>query len=95
MALTEKEVDKIAALARLRLNAEERRRLARELAAILDYVAKLGELDLEGVSPTSHVGDAGTPLRPDAVEPSPAAETALNLAPDREGRLIRVPRIVG
>lgn len=29
--------------------------MARELSAVLDHVAKIGELDLEGVPPTSHV----------------------------------------
>jgi aspartyl-tRNA(Asn)/glutamyl-tRNA(Gln) amidotransferase subunit C len=95
MTLTEKEVDHIAVLARLRLDPGERARLTRELAAILDYVAKLNELDLEGVSPMSHVAESPTPMRPDVVEPSPAVEEALALAPSREGRLFRVPRVVG
>lgn len=95
MALSEKEIDHVAALARLRLDAEERTRLTRELAAILDYVAKLGELDLADVPPMSHVGDTGTPMRPDVVEPSPVAEDSLALAPAREGRHFRVPRVVG
>jgi aspartyl-tRNA(Asn)/glutamyl-tRNA(Gln) amidotransferase subunit C len=95
MALSEKEVDHIAALARLRLDPNERARLARELTAILGYVAKLGELDLEGVSPMSHVAESPTPMRPDEVEPSPVTEEALAQAPAREGRLFRVPRVVG
>ena len=29
--------------------------MARELSAVLDHIAKIGELDLAGVPPTSHV----------------------------------------
>jgi len=95
MALSEKEVEHIAALARLKLDEAERARLARELSVILDYVEKLGELDLAGISPTSHVAEIPTPMRPDVVEPSPAAEAALRAAPSLHGRHIRVPRVVG
>lgn len=95
MSLTEKEVDHIAALARLRLDADERTRLTRELGDILAYVEKLAELDLEDVSPTSHVAESGTPTRADEVKPSPVVEEALAAAPAREGRYFRVPRAVG
>ena len=93
--LQEKEIEYVARLARLRLDDSDRARLARDLSLILDYVAKLGELDLDQVSPTSHLGESGTPLRPDLVEPSPAADAALDAAPARVGRLISVPRVIG
>jgi aspartyl-tRNA(Asn)/glutamyl-tRNA(Gln) amidotransferase subunit C len=95
MALSEAEVEHIAGLARLRLAPAERARLARELTAILDYMARLGALDLDGVSPTSQLADSPTPLRPDLAVPSPLAEPALAAAPARAGRLIRVPRVIG
>ena len=39
--------------------------MARELSAVLDHVAKIGELDLENVPPTSHVVEVTGALRPD------------------------------
>jgi aspartyl-tRNA(Asn)/glutamyl-tRNA(Gln) amidotransferase subunit C len=95
MALTPDEIDHLATLARLRLTPEERAELQRELGNILDYVAKLGELDLSAVPPMSHVDEAGTPLRPDGVTPSPVVEAILAAVPARSGRFVRVPRVIG
>ncbi len=93
--LSAQEIDHLARLARLRLSPEERERLARELGSILDYVAKLAELDLSAVPPMSHVGESGTPLRKDEAVPSPDGEAALAAAPARNGRFVSVPRVIG
>ena len=45
----------MARLARLALSEDELEPMARELSAVLDHVAKIGELDLDDVPPTSHV----------------------------------------
>jgi aspartyl/glutamyl-tRNA(Asn/Gln) amidotransferase C subunit len=58
-------------------------------------VAKLGELDLSAVPPMSHVDESGTPLRADAVVPSPAVEAILAAVPAKSGRFVRVPRVIG
>jgi aspartyl-tRNA(Asn)/glutamyl-tRNA(Gln) amidotransferase subunit C len=49
------EVLHVARLARLRLSDEEVEPMARELSAVLDHIAKIGELDLRDVAPTAHV----------------------------------------
>ena len=49
------EVLHVARLARLALSEDEIEPMARELSAVLDHVAKIGELDLHDVPPTSHV----------------------------------------
>ena len=43
----------MARLARLALSDEEIEPMARELSAVLDHVARIGELDLGDVPPTS------------------------------------------
>jgi aspartyl-tRNA(Asn)/glutamyl-tRNA(Gln) amidotransferase subunit C len=45
----------VAKLARLRLSEAEVETMAGELSGILGHVDRIGELDLEGVEPTSHV----------------------------------------
>ena len=58
------EVLHVARLARLALSEEEIEPMARELSAVLDHVAKIGELDLDDVPPTSHVVEVtGAPAR--------------------------------
>ncbi|PZS11651.1 MAG: Asp-tRNA(Asn)/Glu-tRNA(Gln) amidotransferase GatCAB subunit C [Solirubrobacterales bacterium] len=72
----------VARLARLELDDQEVQRMALELTKVLDYIAKLGELDLDGVTPTSHVVELVNALRPDQPEPSLPVEAALAPAPE-------------
>jgi aspartyl-tRNA(Asn)/glutamyl-tRNA(Gln) amidotransferase subunit C len=71
----------VARLARLRLDESEVERMASELSAVLDHIAKIGELDLEDVPPTSHVVEVTGRLRPDEPRPSLPHEVALEQAP--------------
>jgi aspartyl-tRNA(Asn)/glutamyl-tRNA(Gln) amidotransferase subunit C len=71
----------VAQLARLALGEEEIEPMARELSAVLDHVARIGELDLDGVPPTSHVVDVTGALRPDEPRPCLPREVALAQAP--------------
>ena len=87
-------IDKVAELARLNLKPEEKRKLEKDLGAILDYVKKLDALDTKGVEPTSHVLNMENVFRADEVKPSDAAEKALEHAPETEGSFFKVPKIV-
>ena len=88
------QVRHVAELARLQLTPAEEERLQAELSAILDYVAKLDELDTSAVEPTAQVGEAGTPFRDDVVTNRPAPEDMLANAPARQGTLFKVPKII-
>jgi aspartyl-tRNA(Asn)/glutamyl-tRNA(Gln) amidotransferase subunit C len=81
----------MARLACLDLREDELDALTRELAAILDAVGKVSELDLGDVPPTSHPLDVVNVLGDDEPEPSLTLEDALANAPDTEGALFRVP----
>ena len=81
----------VARLARLRLSDEEVDRMSGELSGILDHVERIGELDLDGVEPTSHVVAVENVLRPDEPRPSLARERALENAPDAAADGFRVP----
>ena len=75
------EVLHVARLARLRLDEDEVERMAGELSAVLDHIAKIGELDLEQVPPTTHVVEVTGRLRPDEPRASLPREVALEQAP--------------
>lgn len=81
----------VARLARLRLTDEEIERMTGDLSSILDHIEKIGQLDLEGVEPTSHVVELENVLRPDEPRPSLPREDALAQAPDTDGIGFRVP----
>ncbi len=72
----------VARLARLQLSDEEVQRMAAELSKVLEHIEKIGELDLAGVPPTSHVVDVVNALRPDEPRPCLPVEVALASAPD-------------
>jgi aspartyl-tRNA(Asn)/glutamyl-tRNA(Gln) amidotransferase subunit C len=88
------QVRHVARLARIEFTAAEEERLRDELSAILNYIDKLNELDTAEVEPTAQVGEAGTPMREDAVTNQPAPEAMLRNAPAREGRFFKVPKII-
>jgi aspartyl-tRNA(Asn)/glutamyl-tRNA(Gln) amidotransferase subunit C len=85
------EVLHVAQLARLALSEEEIAPMARELSAVLEHVAKIGELSLEGVPPTSHVVELSGALRPDEPRPCLPREVALAHAPAVGGEGFLVP----
>jgi aspartyl-tRNA(Asn)/glutamyl-tRNA(Gln) amidotransferase subunit C len=88
------EVLHVARLARLALGEEEVEPMARELSAVLDHVAKIGELDLGDVPPTSHVVEVTGALRADEPTPSLPRDVALSQAPvaSDEGFLVPSPQ---
>ena len=90
------EVRHIAALARLKLSAEEERTFAFQLSAILDHVRELDTLDLSGVEPMTHALAAGEEplLREDEERPCFTPEEAVAAAPARVGTAFEVPRII-
>jgi aspartyl-tRNA(Asn)/glutamyl-tRNA(Gln) amidotransferase subunit C len=88
------EVLHVARLARLALDEDEIEPMARELSAVLDHVAKISELDLDNVPPTSHVVEVTGGLRADEPRPSLPREVALAQAPEvsDEGFLVPSPQ---
>jgi aspartyl-tRNA(Asn)/glutamyl-tRNA(Gln) amidotransferase subunit C len=81
----------VARLARLELTEDEVGRMSQELSAVLDHIEKIGELDLDGVPPTTHVVDVSNALRPDEPQPSLPREVALANAPAVADGGFRVP----
>ena len=94
MKITREEVLHVAGLARLEFEPAEVDGLAAQLSGILDYVEKLGELDLSGVEPTAHVHEIVNAFRPDEPRPSLTNEAALSNAPHPEAGCFRVPKVI-
>jgi aspartyl-tRNA(Asn)/glutamyl-tRNA(Gln) amidotransferase subunit C len=94
MALTLEEIEHIAALARLSLTAEEKARYRVQLSAVLDYMARLRQVDTSHIEPTATVLPLRTVLRPDSVTPSLAPEALLANAPSAEMGMFRVPPVL-
>jgi aspartyl-tRNA(Asn)/glutamyl-tRNA(Gln) amidotransferase subunit C len=92
------EVERVAELAHLELNADEKGKMLHDLNAILDYVAELNELDTAGVEPleqvTSLLGADVVPLRTDQIGRSLDRAVVMAEAPDSDGSFFRVPKVI-
>ena len=87
-------VQRVALLARLRLEGQALAQLATQLDGILQYVQQLKIVSTEHVEPTSHVLPLSNVLRPDEPSPSLPADTVLALAPAAKPPFIKVPKVI-
>ena len=93
MPLTLQEVEHIARLARLELTDGQNARYRRQLEAILDYIAKLQELDTNDVPPTASGPAAETPLRADEPRPGLSKDELLKNAPEQADGQFKIPPV--
>jgi aspartyl-tRNA(Asn)/glutamyl-tRNA(Gln) amidotransferase subunit C len=91
MTLSIEEVEHIAELARLEISQAEKELYREQLSAILEYAARLGELDTSGIPPTSSVLPERSVLRPDQSRPGLPLEILTHNAPEVEAGQFRVP----
>jgi aspartyl-tRNA(Asn)/glutamyl-tRNA(Gln) amidotransferase subunit C len=94
MALDSATLDHLARLARLALGAEERDRLATELARTLDMVDALQQIDVAGVEPLATPNLAQATPRSDAVTEADPGDTLLGLAGEAQGGYFLVPKVI-
>lgn len=95
MAVTKKDVEKIAELARLKFSEEELQNFTPQMNEILSYMDKLNELDTEYVEPLSHPVEQTNVFREDEMRPSFPAEEALKNAPAKDEHHFKVPKVIG
>lgn len=95
MSVTIKDVDHIAALARLEFPESEKETLTHQMNDILKHIEKLNELDTSNVEPLSHVIELSNVFRDDTVKPSIPAEEALKNAPSSADSSFTVPKVIG
>lgn len=102
VAVSVEDVRHVADLANLELTAEELPRMAKDLNAVLGYIAQLNELDTSAVEPMAQVGAAlgltpaaaGETLRADVVRPSLDRAEVMAEAPETDGRFFKVPKVI-
>lgn len=96
MRLTIQEIDHLAALAHLALRAEEKDLYRDQLSSVLDYVAKLNEVDTSKVEPTAQVTGLANQWREDVVRGCTAdvRERLLENMPEREGDSLKVKGVI-
>ena len=94
MAIEQDEIEKIAALARIRISDAQISEVTRRMTAILDMVDQLQAADTADVQPMANPLDATQRLRADEVTESNRREDFQAIAPAVEDGLYLVPRVI-
>lgn len=94
MKITQETVKYVAALAKITVSEEEKRKIALDLDHILDYIETMNELDTEGVEPMSHVLPVKNVFREDIVVNGDNREQLLKNAPKQKDGCFAVPKTV-
>jgi|TARA_B100000315_G_scaffold132823_1_gene122367 aspartyl-tRNA(Asn)/glutamyl-tRNA(Gln) amidotransferase subunit C len=94
VSISEKDVLRVAHLARIRVAPDELKHYREGLSGILSLVAQMHECDTEGVEPMAHPQDIQLRLREDEIT-EPDQRTAMQeSAPLVEAGLYLVPRVI-
>jgi len=94
MALTPRDVEHIAHLARLEVSDNEIADYVDKLSSIIDLVAELGRLDTTDVVPMAHPLDMAQRLRPDEVTEADHREHYQRNAPATDQGYYLVPKVI-
>jgi aspartyl-tRNA(Asn)/glutamyl-tRNA(Gln) amidotransferase subunit C len=99
MKISREDVLRVAELAHLELSPEELETYRSQLDEILNYVAKLQEIDVSNVEPMAQVlfkpaGDANPELREDVLRRSDVGPAILAQAADAAKPFFRVPKVI-
>lgn len=84
----------VADLARMDLTDQEAEKFQEQLEAMLGYIDKLHDVNVEGVEPTSHAAPVFDRLREDIAMEGLKQSGLLNNAPESALCQVRVPRVV-
>ena len=94
MPISRKEVEHVALLARIALSEDELEKFTKQLGDIVAHVEKLGELDTEGTQPMTGATLLRGVMREDEARPSLPVEDAVGGAPERDGDMFKVPKVI-
>ncbi|MGP4844628.1 Asp-tRNA(Asn)/Glu-tRNA(Gln) amidotransferase subunit GatC [Marinobacter sp. 1Y8] len=94
MSISREDIEKVAVLARIRLEDDQVEALEKDLGNILNLVDQLQAADTAAVEPLAHPLDAVQRLRPDQVTEIDQREAFQKIAPATEDGLYLVPRVI-
>ena len=94
MTLSAADVERIAQLARIDVDAAEVEEMRAKLDAIFALINELLAIDTTGVVPMAHAQDVTLPLRDDVVTESDRHALYQGVAPAVEDGLYLVPKVI-
>ena len=94
MKVNNKLVEHLAHLSRLDFDDDSKEKMKFDFEKMLDFVAKLEEVDTDNVEPLSYMSSELNVLREDKVEQVLTQEQALKNAPVSDTDYIRIPKVI-
>lgn len=94
MTLTDKDIKKVAKLARIGLEEDDIERFKIDLSRILDLARKLDEVDTSNVEPLYSVSNSKLYLRPDIVKSENNVIDVISNAKISEFNCFMVPKVI-
>ncbi len=94
MEITEEIVDHIAHLARLKFEGDAKDAIRQDMSRIINFMAKLEEVDTDNVEPLIFMSDEVNVLREDVAEVTITQVEALKNAPKKDSDYFRIPKVL-
>ena len=94
MKIDREVVEKVAALARLKISEEKMEPMAQDLTEILTFMEKLNDVDTTGVEPLIYMNEDSNCWRDDESKQILTTEQGMMNAPARSGNYFVVPKIL-
>jgi aspartyl-tRNA(Asn)/glutamyl-tRNA(Gln) amidotransferase subunit C len=91
--ISEEEVKNIAKLSYLKISGDELKKFQNDFSAILDYVNKLNELDVENIEETSNLSISENVFRPD-IDRLFDNKDLMKLMPHKKDNYLEVKKIL-
>lgn len=92
--ISDETIEYVGILAKLELSDEDKENAKKDMASMLNYIDKLGELDTEGIEPMSHIFPVQNVMREDVVTNGDGSDDTLKNAPESNGEAFIVPKTV-
>lgn len=94
MSLTTQDVEKVARLARIRMDETATENMVPKLSKIVGFIEQLSEVNTDDVKPLANVVDITLSLREDIVTDGDCVDAVLANAPEKTQGYFVVPKVV-
>ncbi len=94
MSIDNATVTKIASLARIRVEEDEKAKYAAQIGGIMQWIEQLNAVNTDGVEPLASVMDIALVTRPDVINDGGKQADILANAPEATSGFFAVPKIV-
>lgn len=94
MEITDTIVDHIAHLSKLQFDGEEKSAILKDMSKIINFMAKLDEVNTENIEPLVFISEEINVLREDVPVVSVTQAEALKNAPKKDSDYFRIPKVL-